>query len=100
MDKLPEKWCITTTEESNDELVKWFAEYLYYENADTIDKTVGNHFCMNDRELNGWMSHAPENKKGYVEINYKQFKKFVLKHVEKPKNYNYLIPLFKKLKII
>jgi len=76
---LPEKWCITTTEESNDIICDW---YVKYNNSRYLDRTIGNHFCMNGKFLSGWMNSAPEKKEGHTEITFDQFKKYVLNKSE------------------
>lgn len=69
--ELPKKWCFTTTKESNDIFHKWYNRQN--------DKTIGNHYCSDNGIVKGWMYYAPERKKGYTEITFDQFKKWVLK---------------------
>ena len=75
MKELPKKWCITTTKESNDVLCDW---YLKYNNSKYLDRSIGNHFCMDGKTLTGWMYHAPERKNGYTEISFEDFQRLVL----------------------
>lgn len=73
---LPEKWCITTTKESNDTIL----EYVNKINPNkSRDRSIGNHHCFDNGNHTGWMHSAPQYKKGYTEITFEQFKKYVLK---------------------
>lgn len=77
---LPEKWCITTTEESQDEIFDWLEKNTNWNSKNiSIDLTIGNHYCINKNICTAWMYFAPERKKGYTEITFEQFQKYVLK---------------------
>lgn len=85
--KLPEKWYIKTTEESNDIVINW---YFKQKSITYLDKSIGNYFTS---DLNGWMftvnPHTSSYLNGYTEITFEQFEKYVLKKDSKelPKNW-------------
>jgi galactose-1-phosphate uridylyltransferase len=98
--ELLKKWCITSDEESNKVLCDWYIQYNKIEKNNYLDKTVGNHFCMNNETLTGYMNFATDKKKDYTEITFDQFQEYVLKtkiNTSSFKDYTYLEPLFKQL---
>lgn len=79
--ELPEKWCITTTHESNTAICDY---YDRYRNGNKCSRNVGAHFCMNGTSLAGWVPSAKNRKEGYTEITFDQFKRWVLKESDVP----------------
>lgn len=77
--KFPKKWCITTTKETNDIILEWLFKHTSYKNSESIDKSVGNHYCVEDYNCSGWMKNYPGRKEGYTEINFEQFQAIVNK---------------------
>ena len=74
---LPEKWCITTTLESQNIIFDWLLENTNWKKSG--DLTIGNHYCIDKDKCSGWMHFAPDRKIGYMEITFDQFQKYVLK---------------------
>lgn len=80
MKELPNKWCFTTTKESQDVFLNWYFNKKYGGRISGIDISIGNHYCVdviNDK-IEGWMYYAPERKNGYTEISFEDFQRLVL----------------------
>lgn len=76
---LPQKWCITTTKENQKIVIDWLNKNTNWKNGFNTDISIGNHYCINGTNCQGWMYFAPERKNGYFEITTEQFKQYVLK---------------------
>jgi len=74
---LPEKWCITSTLESQKTIFDWLLENTNWKKSGSL--SIGNHYCIEGNKCRGWMNYAPDRKTGYTEITFDQFKKYVLK---------------------
>lgn len=83
--ELPKRWCFTTTKETMSIFTKWLdKEY----NKPTGNRRIGNFYCIDSesKSFSGWMYFAGEQyKRGYQEISFEQFERWVLKKEVKPK---------------
>ena len=82
--KLPEKWCIKGYQEVVDYSNKHGANKGFY----ALDVSLYHHYPP----FNGRITSTSKHKPGYTEITLEQFKKYVLKEEEKPKETHNLIP--------
>jgi hypothetical protein len=90
---LPEKWCIVTTSENFTVVKLWLQNVKNY-GLYNCDWSIGNIYCIDEGiKVSGWMHYAKEQKKGYTEITYKQFCKYVLKQEIKT-NMNNKFPFY------
>ena len=93
MKKLPKKWCIKlVSKEINDAVNSiglWRDEKLYWgDSKGYTDFYIGYDGCYETHLLSS----------GYTEITFAQFKHFILKEpLKTTKDYEYLIPIIKKL---
>jgi len=94
-------WYIECNIEDNSEeiLNEWFHEnckdYKNYANTWLIDTEYGMCYFYPQNHHNGWATQSAYLP-NYKEITFNQFKQYVLKS-KSPKDYNYLLPLLKKL---
>jgi hypothetical protein len=77
--QLPEKWFITTTEESNTIVCDFYDK----NNNSTTNRDIGNHYCgiitgTNRFSMNGWVKSAIRYTDNYTQITFEQFKMWVL----------------------
>lgn len=75
-DKLPEKWCITSTKE-NVEVIEDYFQQL--KPSIGRDSSIGNHHCVDGHQYGGYMYFASYKKNGYDELTFEEFKILVLK---------------------
>jgi len=86
--KIPEKWGIKITSKNRKTVENWRTNGGIGTN---IGYCLSSHFSQNDTR-GYWVFDLP---KGYTEITFEQFQQYILK--EKSQDYNYLIPIIKKL---
>lgn len=90
---IPEKWCVKT-EEATREIVERFLHANGY-----IAKLHNEDYYCHFPFIGKSGSCYYNIQQGYTEITFEQFEKYILNKKTSVEDYNYLIPILKKLNI-
>lgn len=78
--KLPEKWCVLETHENHEVINKWFIDHLELNRVKP--QGVVGYIYLEEDAIYGWRMSTIKPK-GYTEITFEQFKKYVMKEETK-----------------
>lgn len=78
--ELPEKWCVKGSDSIEDTIIrKWFYDNQKTKGFFTFDFVIGVYYLSDNLIKTSWTPQGFYFPKGYTEITFDQFKKYVLK---------------------